>query len=142
MGEVWTRSVQNFKGYWGKPEETARTLGADGWLRTGDAGFLDEAGYLFLTDRVKDMIISGGENVYPAEVENVLSDHPAVADVAVIGVPDVFTELTSNSSGDHTPASPLNSGGLPTITSGLLVEVINPRRPPSQTTPALNRKDL
>ena len=88
VGEVWTRSVQNFKGYWGRADETARTLGADGWLRTGDAGFLDEEGYLFLTDRVKDMIISGGENVYPAEVENALSDHPAVADVAVIGVPD------------------------------------------------------
>jgi long-chain acyl-CoA synthetase len=88
VGEVWTRSVQNFKGYWGREDETARTLGADGWLRTGDAGFLDPQGYLFLTDRVKDMIISGGENVYPAEVENALSDHPAVADVAVIGVPD------------------------------------------------------
>jgi long-chain acyl-CoA synthetase len=88
VGEVWTRSVQNFKGYWGKPEETARTLGADGWLKTGDAGFLDAEGYLFLTDRVKDMIITGGENVYPAEVENALSDHPAVGDVAVIGVPD------------------------------------------------------
>ena len=88
VGEVWTRSVQNFKGYWGRDEETARTLDADGWLRTGDAGFLDEEGYLFLTDRVKDMIISGGENVYPAEVENALSEHPAVADVAVIGVPD------------------------------------------------------
>jgi len=88
VGEIWTRSVQNFKGYWGKPDETARTLGADGWLRTGDAGFLDENGYLFLTDRVKDMIISGGENVYPAEVENALSDHPAITDVAVIGVPD------------------------------------------------------
>ena len=88
VGEVWTRSVQNFKGYWGHEDETARTLDADGWLRTGDAGFLDAEGYLFLTDRVKDMIISGGENVYPAEVENVLSDHPAVADVAVIGVPD------------------------------------------------------
>jgi long-chain acyl-CoA synthetase len=88
VGEVWTRSVQNFAGYWSKPEETARTLGADGWLRSGDAGYLDEEGYLFLTDRVKDMIISGGENVYPAEVENALSDHPAIADVAVIGVPD------------------------------------------------------
>ena len=88
VGEVWTRSVQNFKGYWGQEEETARTLDADGWLRTGDAGYLDAEGYLFLTDRVKDMIISGGENVYPAEVENALSDHPAVADVAVIGVPD------------------------------------------------------
>ena len=88
VGELWTRSVQNIKGYWERDEETARTLVADGWLRTGDAGFLDEEGYLFLTDRVKDMIISGGENVYPAEVENALSDHPAVADVAVIGVPD------------------------------------------------------
>ena len=88
VGEVWTRSVQNFKGYWGKPDETARTLGADGWLRTGDAGYLDEESYLFLTDRVKDMIISGGENVYPAEVENALAEHPAVGDVAVIGVPD------------------------------------------------------
>ncbi len=88
VGEVWTRSMQNFKGYWGRAEETARTLDGDGWLRTGDAGFLDADGYLFLTDRVKDLIITGGENVYPAEVENALSDHPAVADVAVIGVPD------------------------------------------------------
>jgi long-chain acyl-CoA synthetase len=88
VGEVWTRSVQNFAGYWNRPQDTARTLDADGWLRTGDAGFLDADGYLFLTDRVKDMIISGGENVYPAEVENALMDHPAVADVAVIGVPD------------------------------------------------------
>jgi long-chain acyl-CoA synthetase len=88
VGEVWTRSVQNFKGYWARPDETARTVTADGWLKTGDAGYLDDDGYLFLTDRVKDMIISGGENVYPAEVENVLAEHPAVADVAVIGVPD------------------------------------------------------
>jgi long-chain acyl-CoA synthetase len=88
VGELWTRSPQNFKGYWARPEETARTVTADGWLRTGDAGYLDAEGYLFLTDRVKDMIISGGENVYPAEVENVLAGHPAVADVAVIGVPD------------------------------------------------------
>jgi long-chain acyl-CoA synthetase len=88
VGEIWTRSVQNFKGYWNKPAETARTLSVDGWLRTGDAGFVDQDGYLFLTDRVKDLIITGGENVYPAEVENVLADHPAIADVAVIGVPD------------------------------------------------------
>ncbi|HSE93740.1 MAG TPA: long-chain-fatty-acid--CoA ligase [Methylomirabilota bacterium] len=88
VGELWTRSPQNFRGYWNRPDETARTLTPDGWLRTGDAGFLDAEGYLFLTDRVKDMIISGGENVYPAEVENALSEHPDVADVAVIGVPD------------------------------------------------------
>jgi acyl-CoA synthetase (AMP-forming)/AMP-acid ligase II len=76
------------KAYWNKPEETARVVGADGWLRTGDAGYLDAEGYVYLTDRVKDMIISGGENIYPAEVENALADHPALADVAVIGVPD------------------------------------------------------
>ncbi len=87
VGEVWTRSAQNMKGYWGKPEETAKTITEDGWLRTGDAGYLDADGYLFLTDRVKDMIVSGGENVYPAEVENALASHPAVAEVAVIGVP-------------------------------------------------------
>jgi acyl-CoA synthetase (AMP-forming)/AMP-acid ligase II len=88
VGEVWTRSPQNFVGYWNRPDESARTLVADGWLRTGDAGYLDADGYLFLTDRVKDMIITGGENVYPAEVENALAEHSAVADVAVIGVPD------------------------------------------------------
>jgi acyl-CoA synthetase (AMP-forming)/AMP-acid ligase II len=88
VGELWTRSPQNMAGYWNKPEATAEAMTADGWLRTGDAGYLDEEGYLFLTDRVKDMIVTGGENVYPIEVENVLADHPKVADVAVIGVPD------------------------------------------------------
>jgi long-chain acyl-CoA synthetase len=87
VGELWTRSVQNMKGYWSRPAETASVLTRDGWLRTGDAGFLDEEGYVFLTERVKDMIISGGENVYPAEVENILAGHPGIEDVAVIGVP-------------------------------------------------------
>jgi len=88
VGELWTRSVQNMRGYWNKPEETAQVFAPGGWLKTGDAGFLDEDGYLFLTDRVKDMIISGAENVYPIEVENVLAAHPGIEDVAVIGVPD------------------------------------------------------
>ena len=87
VGEVWTRSRQNMLGYWNKPEETARTITEDGWLKTGDAGYLDPEGFLFLTDRVKDMIVSGGENVYPAEVENTIASHPAVAEIAVIGVP-------------------------------------------------------
>ncbi|MGI8331241.1 long-chain-fatty-acid--CoA ligase [Actinomadura scrupuli] len=88
VGEVWVRSAQNTPGYWNRPEETAALLPGDGWLRTGDAGYLDADGYLFLTDRIKDMIVTGAENVYPIEVEEVLSAHPDIADVAVIGVPD------------------------------------------------------
>ncbi|MGD0881642.1 MAG: long-chain-fatty-acid--CoA ligase [Acidimicrobiales bacterium] len=88
VGEVMTRSSQNMLGYWNKPDETAAVISDDGWFRTGDAGWLSEDGYLFLHDRIKDMIVSGGENVYPAEVENALLAHPAVADAAVIGVPD------------------------------------------------------
>jgi long-chain acyl-CoA synthetase len=76
--------------YWRRPDATAATL-VDGWVRTGDAGRLDEDGYLYLHDRLNDMIVVGGENVYPAEVENVLARHPAVADVAVVGVPDDVT---------------------------------------------------
>jgi acyl-CoA synthetase (AMP-forming)/AMP-acid ligase II len=88
VGEIATRSPKNMKGYWNMPEATAATIDQDGWLRTGDAGYLDDDGYLYIHDRVKDMIISGGENVYPAEVENAVYSHPLVADVAVIGVPD------------------------------------------------------
>ncbi len=88
VGEIWTRSRQNSPGYWHRPEETARVFDADGWLHTGDAGYLDDDGYVFLTDRIKDMIVTGAENVYPIEVESALSEHPDVADVAVIGVPD------------------------------------------------------
>ncbi len=88
VGEIVVRSPQNMAGYWKQPDETARTIDADGWLRTGDAGYLDADGYVYIHDRVKDMIISGGENVYPAEVESAIYGHPQVADVAVIGVPD------------------------------------------------------
>ena len=86
VGEFWVRSPQAMAGYWNKPEATTETL-VDGWLRTGDAGRMDEDGYLFIEDRIKDMVITGGENVYPAEVERVLIEHPDVADVAVIGLP-------------------------------------------------------
>jgi long-chain acyl-CoA synthetase len=88
VGEVWTRSPYNMAGYWGKPEETAATVNAEGWLRTGDAGYFDAEGYLYLHDRMKDMIVSGGENIYPAEIENVLLSHDDIVDAAVIGVPD------------------------------------------------------
>jgi fatty-acyl-CoA synthase len=88
VGEIVVRSPSNMLGYWKQPEATARTQTADGWVYTGDAGYLDADGYVYIHDRVKDMIISGGENVYPAEVESAIYGHPDVADVAVIGVPD------------------------------------------------------
>jgi acyl-CoA synthetase (AMP-forming)/AMP-acid ligase II len=87
-GEIWVRTEQLLGGYWGRPEATAAAITPDGWLRTGDGGHMDGDGYVYVTDRIKDMIISGGENIYPAEIERVLAEHPAVADVAVIGVPD------------------------------------------------------
>jgi acyl-CoA synthetase (AMP-forming)/AMP-acid ligase II len=87
VGEIVCRSGQVIKGYWRLPEASAEAI-RDGWLHTGDAGYFDADGYLYVYDRIKDMIISGGENVYPAEVESALFAHPAVADVGVIGVPD------------------------------------------------------
>ncbi len=88
IGEVWIKGVQVMVGYWNNPTETAKAITEDGWFRSGDAGYLTEDGYLYLHDRVKDMIVSGGENVYPAEVENAIMGCPGVADAAVIGVPD------------------------------------------------------
>jgi fatty-acyl-CoA synthase len=87
VGEIQIRSANVMKGYWNKEDATRKAI-RDGWFSTGDAGFFDEDGYLYIHDRVKDMIVSGGENVYPAEVENAIMGHPAVGDVAVIGVPD------------------------------------------------------
>jgi long-chain acyl-CoA synthetase len=87
VGEIWLSGPQIMKGYWNMPDETAKSINAEGWFRSGDAGYVDADGYVYIHDRVKDMIVSGGENVYPAEVENVLMSHPAIADCAVIGVP-------------------------------------------------------
>jgi long-chain acyl-CoA synthetase len=86
-GEVCIRGPILMKGYWNKPEATAEAIDADGWLHTGDIGHLDDEGYLTITDRKKDMIIRGGENIYCVEIENRLVDHPDIADAAVIGVP-------------------------------------------------------
>ena len=88
VGEVWLRGPNIMAGYWRRPEETAAALTDDGWYRSGDAAKVDADGYLYIVDRLKDMIISGGENVYCAEVESALSTHPAVLEVAVFGVPD------------------------------------------------------
>ena len=88
VGEIWTRSVCVMKGYYKNPEATKSAITVDGWLRTGDLGSLDAQGYLSIQGRLKDMIIRGGENVYPREVEDLLFTHPAVANVSVVGAPD------------------------------------------------------
>ena len=88
QGEILVRGPNVFKGYWGLPEATAKAIDAEGWLHTGDAGFFDDEGFLTISDRIKDMIITGGENVYPAEVESELMRCPAIAEVGVIGEPD------------------------------------------------------
>ncbi len=87
-GEIVVAGPNVMKGYWCRPDDTAASFTSGGWFRTGDVATVDDEGYVYVVDRIKDVIISGGENVYPAEVENVLYDHPGVADVAVIGVVD------------------------------------------------------
>ena len=87
-GEFWFRSAQRMLGYLNRPDDTAQAITDEGWLRSGDIGHIDDGGFLFISDRVKDMIITGGENVYSPEVEQAVAEHPAVAEVAVIGIPD------------------------------------------------------
>jgi acyl-CoA synthetase (AMP-forming)/AMP-acid ligase II len=92
VGEIWIKTLQNMKAYWRNPKATNeafvdRDSDGLGWFRSGDAGFLQD-GYLFLHDRIKDMIVSGGENIYPAEIENAMMKHPEIADIAAFGVPD------------------------------------------------------
>lgn len=88
IGEIVAKGPNVMQGYWSDPAATKAVLSEEGWLRTGDAGMIDDEGYLYLKDRVKDMIVSGGENIYPVEVENALAEHPEIAEAAVIGVPD------------------------------------------------------
>jgi acyl-CoA synthetase (AMP-forming)/AMP-acid ligase II len=88
VGEICVLSETRMNGYWNQPEASAATTSAEGWLRSGDAGYMDADGYLYVQDRVKDMIVSGGENIYPAEVESAMYGHPSIAEVAVIAVPD------------------------------------------------------
>ena len=89
MGELAVKGPNVMMGYWNRPEETAQTL-KDGWLFTGDVARMDEEGYFYIVDRKKDMIIAGGYNIYPREVEEVLYQHPAVKEAAVVGVPDAY----------------------------------------------------
>jgi len=88
QGEICTRGYSVMKGYWDEPERTAEAIDSDGWMHTGDLGVIDSEGYCNITGRVKDMLIRGGENVYPREIEEFLYRHPAVQEVQVFGVPD------------------------------------------------------
>ena len=88
-GELWIRGPQVMSGYWQRPEETDQTL-RDGWLRTGDVGYMDEEGHLFLVDRIKDLILCSGYNVYPRTIEEAINLHSAVSEVTVIGIPDDY----------------------------------------------------
>ena len=87
VGEIAIRGHNIMKGYWNKPEATAEAVSADGWFRTGDIGRVDEDGYFYIVDRKKDLIIRGGFNIYPREIEEVLYEHPGIAEAAVIGMP-------------------------------------------------------
>ena len=88
VGEICVRGPDVFAGYWREPEQTAQALDAQGWLRTGDLARVDEQGYIFIVDRKKEMLVSGGFNIYPSEIESVLAQHPAIYEVCVVGVPD------------------------------------------------------
>ncbi|SEB58766.1 Acyl-CoA synthetase (AMP-forming)/AMP-acid ligase II [Streptomyces melanosporofaciens] len=120
VGEIYTRSHHLTPGYWKRPDENNRLFTKDGWLKTGDAGYLDEEGYLFITDRIKDMVITGGENVYPIEVESVLAEHPAVSEVAVFGTPD-------EKWGEVVTAAVVLKAGASDITSDELIDFTRQR---------------
>jgi long-chain acyl-CoA synthetase len=127
VGEVWLRAPNVMAGYYGREAETEAALTPDGWLRTGDGGYRDREGYLFLTDRIKDMIVSGGENVYAVEVEEALAQHPGVADVAVIGVPDARWGELVTAIVVHSPASTADENELVAFARGRLAGYKLPR---------------
>jgi acyl-CoA synthetase (AMP-forming)/AMP-acid ligase II len=125
-GQIALSSPAHMAGYWQRPEETAKTW-VDGWVMTGDAGYVDEEGFVHICDRVKDMIISAGENIYPAEIENVLRSHPGVADVAVIGVPDELWGEAIKALIVRQPGSPLRAGDIQRHTRAHLAEFKVPK---------------
>jgi acyl-CoA synthetase (AMP-forming)/AMP-acid ligase II len=126
-GEVLVRSPRIMKGYWRQPELTASVMVEGGWLRTGDGGSFDEDGYLYLHDRIKDMIISGGENIYPAEVESALTGHPDILEVAVIGVPSAEWGESPHAVVVRKPGSTLGEAALIEWSRGQLAHFKCPR---------------
>jgi long-chain acyl-CoA synthetase len=111
LGEVLFRGPTITPGYWNRPEATAETV-RDGWLYTGDLGYLDEEGFLFIVDRAKDMILRGGENVYCVEIENVLADHAEIDEAAVVGVPDAEMGERVRAIVRRVPGSTLDAEGV------------------------------
>jgi acyl-CoA synthetase (AMP-forming)/AMP-acid ligase II len=139
LGELWFRTPQLMRGFLHRPAETAEVVVEDGWFRTGDMGRVDDGGYVYVQDRLKDMIISGGENIYSPEVERVLAEHPAVAEVAVVGVPDeqwgevvkAFVALRPGSSAEPEELVAFCRGQLAGFKTPRSVEVVEalPRNP-------------
>jgi len=126
-GEIWVRGPGVMLGYWKLAEATAEVL-EDGWYRTGDGGMLDAEGFLFITDRIKDMISSGGENVYPAEVEAVLRQHPAVLDCAVFGLPHLQWGEAVTAAVELRPGQSVTQAALEAFARTLLAGYKVPRR--------------
>jgi fatty-acyl-CoA synthase len=128
QGEILVRGPNVMLGYWRNADATAAAIDQYGWFRTGDVGWMDAEGFLTISDRVKDMIISGGENVYPAEVESVLFQHPAIAEAAVIGVPDEKWGETVCAVVALKPGQSLDLEGLRTFAGEKLARYKLPRR--------------
>jgi long-chain acyl-CoA synthetase len=148
-GEIWVRGPNVFRGYWEQPEATKSALTADGWLRTGDVAVVDDEGWLFIVDRAKDQILVSGFNVYPAEVEEVLAGHPAVAAVAVVGVPHPHTGESVKAFVVTKPGQHVDEDSLIEYCAGRLARYKCPTKvmfvdslPQSATTGKLLRRDL
>jgi acyl-CoA synthetase (AMP-forming)/AMP-acid ligase II len=125
-GEFWVRTDQVMAGYWNMPQATREVITAGGWLRTGDVGRMDEAGYLYVEARIKDMILTAEGHVYPAEAERVLRQHPDVADVAVIGVPGPTGTETVNAVVVPAPGAEPDEAALIAFTRGRLARFKSP----------------
>lgn len=128
VGEIQVRGRNVIEGYWQRPEDTADAFADDGWFRSGDLGYLDEDGFLFISDRLKDMIISGGENVYPAEIERLILELDAVQGVAVIGVPDDRWGEVPNAYLEIRPGHTLEEGDVQRHLAGRLARYKIPKR--------------
>jgi len=126
LGEICHRGPGNMVGYWNKPDETAELL-LDGWVHSGDVGTWDEEGYVFIVDRKKSMIISGGENIFPAEVERALGNHPGVAEVVVVGAPDPTWGEVVKAVVVRRPGSTIDASAITSYVEKQLGSYKNPR---------------